>query len=124
MPCLPPSSFSFVSTSAGLIDVPSIATTSPCANSTSMYCGASGACSGDTVQRHIASSASAFGSSRCRPSKLMCSRFASIEYGAPPALCFMSIGMPAASAYASSFSRDSRSHSRHGAITLMPGSSA
>src|SRR6187399_1465114 len=58
----------------------------------------------------------------------MCSRFASIEYGAPLALAAVrflkSTGMPCWSAYASSFSRDSRSHSRHGAMTRMFGASA
>ena len=88
-----------------------------------MYVGRFGAFSGATVQRHIFGSGSTHGSSSSPPSYEMCSRFASIEYGDfRPRL--RSIGMPCFSAYSSSFSREFRSHSRHGAMTLMFGLSA
>ena len=50
MPCLPPNSLRRVSRAAGDSASPSTAMGSPCAKSTSTYCGWSGACSGATVR--------------------------------------------------------------------------
>jgi len=58
------------------------------------------------------------GSSRIPPSKLMCSRFRSLEYGFA---AVTGVGMPCFFAYAMRSVRDLKSHSLQGAMTRTPG---
>src|SRR5215471_13811883 len=87
----------------------------------SMYTGTSGADSGELVSRYILGGGSAHGSSRIPPSKEMWNRFRSVEYGRS---VVTGTGMSWRRANSIREVRESRSHSRHGAITDSSGARA
>jgi hypothetical protein len=81
MPCFPPRALSRASSFAGPSFFPSTVTGIPFSNPTSTYSGRSGAACGDFERTNMSSGGSDHGSSRIPPSKLMCRRFRSLEYG-------------------------------------------
>ena len=98
---------------------PSSDTGTPASNPITTSCGA-GACAADDVSANASSGGATHGSSSIPASIARPKRLSSIEYGDS---CFASTGIPRASAYAISSSRD-QMRSRSGAITRTPGKRA
>ena len=119
-PLRAPISLSSVRRATGSIFLPLTATGSPFSKSTVTYSGLSGASSGALEIRNMLLCGSLAGSSRSEPSWERCQMLRSMEY----VLFSVAMGMPCFLAYSISAERESRSHSRHGAISVMFGASA